>query len=851
MPVTLQTGIQTRWKDSCASSVKAACTVIANGEEAVSVYANGAIVPAGIQAPTVLPVATDGGGGSLAAGYVYYCYCYASSQYPNVEADITAGGETWPKSNPSPVSVGFLNTASHSVDVTCTKTTQPGIDQILIYRVGPDNTAAAQTTGAAAQAAAGNLSFVGSVANNGIAGTVTFLDNVVAPQELMELDNYPAPEFWFTVFAGNRWYGFGNPDLDASVTLANSTAITASAGTFFPGRAGQNVTFDGITSGGYDGQGTYFFKYLSDSVANVTVNADGTGLSTIGATGTTIMHVRGFSSTLYRSKEGNPFAWGFPESQNQGGVIVRVPQTFANNLGGYGVAMIVLPDQQLLKLDLERPALSVAIDFSTDLEGNFNSAKRTIDTRYIVTAQHSQFASQLPGGATAVRGIDTSNFSIVQGDGGNQGPVSEEVFQILRQIQPSGDVGRRFHGVYDTFTELSAFWFKTAIDPSGLIDIDTCLLFHGPTGKWSLLRDLDVTASAAIEDNVTHEKFTVTGNSYGQIARAFSTGTYSNLFDQTGISQGQVTILQIPAFTTYQITINSSVSGGQYFDIYSDPVTIDRFWFFITFSGTAPAVPQGGRLIEVASNSGFPSSVRVNLITAMQGAGYTSVSQAGGVISATAPQGGPLLPSPGATAPVTITQSYTPGTPELLAGQIAISSDGSRTFTNKSGAWLLVSNADGTNEGWARISSGPGNSTPLVISTDRWFNPATLAASAYPGSYPQVGQLVRIGIIDCEAQTYFQPAATQSGMPQEVWATIQNVDALNQWGRIYQEFDLTTSLAPFQLQRTTRQSGTPSDNWQTIQIPTTLVEQFGLRIIERGYGQFRLLGYTVKGIQPS
>lgn len=836
MPRLLATGNQTRWKDSCASSVKAGATVIASGEDPVLVYANGQLVPSGITAPTVAATITDAGGGALPAGDTYYCYCYASTQYPNFEAVQTAGGETWPKSNPSPVSASFTNTVSHNINVTVTKTTQAGIDQILIYRVGPD------TTGTAAQQApAGNLNFVGTVGNDGIAGTVTFLDNVLNPQELMEIDNYVAPQFWLTVFAGNRWYGFGNPDLDVAVTLSGTASIVAAAGTFFSGRNGQNVTFDGITTGGYDGQGTYYFKYLSDSVANVSTLSSLSDTEAVPPTGTTTMHVRGFSGTLYRSKVGNPLSWGFTENQNQGGIIVRVPQTFAQPLGAYGVAMIVLPDQQLLKLDMERPSLSVAIDFSADLEANFETAKRVVDTRYIVNAHHSQFLSQLPNGGTAVRGIDTSNFSIVQGDGGNQGPVSSEIFATLRGMMAEGDVGRRFHGVYDTRTELSAFWFKLGNDPGGLLDIDSCFLFHGPTGKWSFLRDFGVTASAAIYDPVQHKTITLLGDASGNISQGFSAGVFYNL------SQSEGTVTNAPGFTSYAITpvASGGAMAGTYFDLYLGPASVVRFWFTVFGSGTAPAAPSNGILSLIAlsnAQAGNVSSLATVLSMQLPDLGFTGVAAdpTTHIVSATAAIAGALVGSNAGTTAFTVTT--------LLPSTNVTSSAALQVGTNPIGAWAMVCGANGLSEQWGRISQFTGGNQ---YAFDIWYNPSTNTVSTLPFSTPQIGNLFLVGLINCEAQTYFQASADKSGQPQEMWATIQNVDAANQWGRIYREFDTSTTLPPFQLQRTARQDGNPSDNWSTINIPTTLIQQFGLRIIERGFGAFRILGYTVKGIKPA
>lgn len=851
---TISTTSQARWKDSCAPSAQVDLTVVANGEEPVQVFTPStsttpglALVPAGIAPPTVAAVITDGGsGGLLPAGSYVYLYCYASSAYPNVEADTTAGGFLWPKSNPSPVPTVFTNTLNHKITVTVATTTRPDIDKILIYR--NQNLGITAITYAQIVAQAGQLFFVGFVDNNPSVATVAFTDNVAATQEELEVDNFEPPQAWKAVYLDPYWYTGGNPDLIVPVTIDSSGGCTATDNAFFAGRNGQFVTFDGITTGGFDGQGTFYYLFNTMTDCYVSVSQDLSSQDFPGYVGTTTMRVRGIAGVIYRSKARNPFGWGYTEYQTSGDSQIRVTQPFAQQLGGYLVSIAVMPQQRLIKVDFERRPQCFVIDVSVPLETNFAQATRLLDSRYIVTAHDSQFLALLPGGDTALRGIDTSNFDIVQSDAGGQAPVSDPVFQTLRQMRTANDAGRQFHGVFDSQTELSAFWIKTANDPNGLLAIDTCLLFHGPSGQWSLLRDLDVTASCSVYDPVLLQNITLIGTASGQICQAFAPGVAQNVVSISAPVQNAA------QYTVYTVLVNSAGSSlaSQYFDIYQNPGAFDRFYFALSgVALTIPAQPTGCTLRQIfLPNPQFNSAVFVagQIRVAMSAAGYTSTSVSSATVTATAPADGMLPANSAGTAPVTITQS----TPSYATGTLQINSP---VFppTGLVGTWAMVYDANGQNEQWCRVSgaltgvSGGG----AQFYTNAWLNPYTGLVSSYPIPSPPVGYTVRVGVINCEAQTYFQPSDTVSGQRVEIWATQDNVDTANQWARYYAEFDTNIYGAPFQLKQPTRGSGVPSNNWTTGSgIPTGLIPQFGIRFIERGYGAYVLSSFTLFGQAP-
>lgn len=844
MPVTVSTTCQARFPDCCAPSGEVDLTLISNGEEPVQVYTpDRTLVLAGMPTPTVAATLTDaGGGGVLPAGNVAYLYVYASSAYPGVSADTTAGGFLWPKGQPSPVSLIYTNTVNHKINVTVTTSKRADIDKILIYRT-------VITTGATAPSytsiveTAGQVFYVGFIQNNAAVATVTFADNVAATVEEMEVDNFAAPQFLLCAYVAPYWYGIGNFDLAVEIIIDAIGNLTASSNIFFVGRNGQFVTFDGITTGGFDGKGTFYFLYLSATVATVSVSQDLSTQDFPGYNGTTTMRVRGFSGTLYRSKAKNPFAWGYTQYQSAGSGQIRVTQQFAQVLGGYGVAIAVLPQQRLLKIDTERPSRSYAIDVSVPLESNFTQATRLLDSRYIVTAHHSQVLALLDNGFTAIRGFDSSNFAIVQSDSGGQSPISDAVKSTLRLAVTSGDTGRQFHGVFDAQTELSAFWFKTAIDPLNLVPIDTCLLYHGPSGQWSVLRDLDVTASASVYDPVTQQSVTLIGTANGLICQAFSPGVFSNVFPVA-------TTVQPPQYNTADFIVAASggALAGTYFDMPLTPAVLVRFWLQVNGVGNQPTAPANGYLFPVPLTTAQASDlalIGLPLVQAVQANGF-SFAQYNNPILELAPFNAGNIP--GASAGTTgwgFFQSspiYPPGTVVPLVDASASSI----------GVWFMTTDPTGQNEQWARITAAEvvvGGVHDKALVTDAWFNPATLVVSRYPQREPVLGEPIFIGLIECEAQTYFQPSDTVSGQRVELWANQQTVDTSNQWARMYSEFDSGIYQSPFHLTQTKRGDGsTSSDNWTTgVNVPTGLMTQFGMRFIERGFGDYTLKSFTLMG----
>lgn len=508
--------VQSRWKDCYASSAEAKLTLRTNGEEKTTVITpRRAIVQAGFDAPTTTPTAPLAAGGSLTSGKYYaYRYVYASSNYPYVDNAVTGGGELWPRSNPSSVVVANPSGGNLTVTVTVTKTTRSDVNWIWVYRAGPYDTSAEATDAA-------DYFYIGRVGNDNLTGTTTLTDSGLTDTgEELEFDNFVAPIAQLCVFTGTEWLTWGNWEFVAEVTLNGTSTVTLNSGTWFNGRDAQIATFDGVTNGGFDGKGSFYFKQLDQTTAQMHAGPDLDGALTVYASGTTKIHIKGPATTLYKSKPNNPFSWGWTLVEVVDGATVKVPLLwFLKVGGGYGCAIGVMPNERLLKLDAQEPSVCFTLSLNdTSSPTTMEATKEIVDERYIVNAHFTQFQA-LREQYSLLMGVDGANHAILQSDGQDQVPASDKVFSTLRTLIDDNNEQRFWHGVYDPYTELDCWWVKTK-DLDGN-KCDTMIYLHAPTQQWGIMFDPEISASASVYDPVTNERITLVGSEQGHIGRAF------------------------------------------------------------------------------------------------------------------------------------------------------------------------------------------------------------------------------------------------------------------------------------------------------------------------------------------
>lgn len=563
---------QKRSKDSFAASSVVGLAMRANGEETVKIIdGRGNVYYAGLISPAVAPTVTDDASGTLPNGkYAAYLYVYASSLFPFVETDSAMSGKLYPRSNASPVAVyQYTGSGNRSVTVTVTKAETGGVNVIWVFR-----TAFFDTSDEATAAGEGGLAYyLGEVVDDGSAGTEDYSDNnVVQGTDQVQSDNYPAPQFQFCAYYDPYWWGFGNLPFAAQASWDNthsgSTGLVTLTGTdeWFDGRDGQNITFEGIETGGFDGNGAFKFLWLSSTTGTVTL--DGSTPVALPATGSGLATLQGPATTLYRSKPRNPFAWGYTQTIGD----VNVPQEYAFKVGGgMGTAIAIVPNNATLKLDCELPAKCYTLNLRAAGTSSFESTLRVISDVYSVSAHHSQFPAVTHDGQTVLWGLDIKNFAIVQSDGISQVPISGPIPKILRSLSRDRTRQLLTHGVYDPRTELNCIWVSTA---ASLSLVNYLIYQHAPTGFWGFSNEQDLLCSASIHDTATGSTKTFAGTQTGFLGQVLVEDVYSNWLPDDGTKTG--TILSA---TSTNLTIGTDIDA---FNTSDDGIIGN--WVFITDS---------------------------------------------------------------------------------------------------------------------------------------------------------------------------------------------------------------------------------------------------------------------------
>lgn len=554
---------QNRVKDCYASAPTINLTLRSNGEEGVQVMdCLGNLVQAGLPAPTVAPTVTDSGvtGTWPATQQWGYVYVYvAKTAYPFVENAVTGGGSPAPRSLPSPPTMTNSVTNTHEKLIQFPPSEQANISAIWLYRTDLFADAGEALT----NAKAGNLFFIAEIQNNPNFLLLSFLDDaaIIATPEQVESDNFVAPQFQNCFFADPYFWGFGNNQFSVLVNITVSGLVTIADGVskWFAGRNGQVINFVGVTNGGSDGHGNYYFKFIDNLNAQLYTNLGLSNAGTVSVQGQTMATITGQSTTLYRSKPRNPFSWG--STQLVGGV--EVPSQYAFTIGGgLGTAINVVPNLNLLKLDTEGPNKCFTLNLKYAGTSNFEPSLREIATNSVST-QFVQFSATNKQGLSVLWGLDTKQFAILECDGSNQSIISDNVTVTLHALA-LGDSDRvHFTGVYSSRLEMNCFFIRTeGVENS----INVLVYYHWPTDQWGTIRIFDALCATQILDPETNEYKLIIGNSVGFIGELFNPDTFINWYNSptaggSNIGFGLPNSHSAPAGIIVDLSVTPLVSG--------------------------------------------------------------------------------------------------------------------------------------------------------------------------------------------------------------------------------------------------------------------------------------------------
>ena len=527
----LISGLQSRVKNSAAYAEELGLMLISNGEELPYLLtAQGERVTAGIDAPTVVPVITIDSGGTLTdTKWVVYAYVYASeNSFPLVAARLL--------SNPSPLPNAFQITGGNQkLSVVFPGTDDPLVSHVYLYRTALQDS----EDNAILAAEAGLMNYVDSIENADTSLEIIDDSLSVIGNEAIDFTNYTAPQFRFCVWDGSYYWGFANHPFRANASWDTAGVITltdTATDKFYGGRDNQFLTFDSIHVGGIDNRGTFLFQQTGDFTGQVIDEAGNDVALPSGTTGNIV--IVGQTANLYRSAYRNPFSWGY--LQNIAGSYI--PSLWQLKVSGsLGTAIAIIPDQQLLKLDMEFPALCLTFALQASSTDVFKETRRQVSRLHSVTSHFSQFTA-ISKGRQVLWGMDFKNLAIVECDGYTQVPVSGPISVLLRQLSTTRSLHMLAHGIYDPATEINAIWLSSQDVDSGVspATFDLCVYQHAPTGFWGVFSDYGILSSAAVEDPVTSRRNTLVGTENGFVGKAFDVSTYGNWLPTNSIYTGQI-----------------------------------------------------------------------------------------------------------------------------------------------------------------------------------------------------------------------------------------------------------------------------------------------------------------------
>lgn len=865
MPSVISNNVQKKRKNCYASAPTLDLTLITNGEEANTLLdGQGNLIKAGIEAPTVAPTISDNSAGNLTEDkWITYRYVYAaSSKYPFVENTTAAGGSVAPRSNPSPRSSAFqiaggAPTGNRKLNVTIPKSTRSDIDEIWVYRTADfDTQVLAETAGDA-----GQMFYLGSIENDRVAGTVIYVDNsAIAGGEQLEFDNFTAPTTALCVYFDPYFYAIGNFPLAIEVTLGATAIITIVDSTlkWFPGRDKFFIKLVGITSGGFDDFGTFYFQYLTSTTAQLTTDQEGDDVAVIPYTGVTRATIYSYATTLYRSKRRNPFGWG--EVVTIGTSIVS--RTWAFKIGGgYATSMATIPNNPLLKIDLINPSKCYLLNLKIQEQATFKGSLRTISEAYISTIQSAQFATITSRNQPVLWGIDLKQQCIVECDGNSQVPIGNEVFLSLQDSAQHEDEVLYYHGVYDPFTECSFLWVKIGDGPN----ITHCIYQHAPSGQWGTMLDFDLSASVAIEDPVTNETLILGGDTAGNF------GQILNRFKFTNWLSGNTQMTAPMVETSYKaieyvIEKTLSVSSDDhlsFFVFYSADAanTLTSIFCYIDVGNTGAPPPSESNnydlVLKIVSTLGdnvnvfaasFQSAVSLNgsvdsivncIISVFNPEEITLTSKYDS--SETAPAFDPQ----NSNLSDVVSDSYIPGGKSVLI-------EGSLAFQSVIGGWIFVETGDRGKSGfWGRIIYRDN----LLLYLDTVYGDFV---EVFADS--QANLQVFSGLIECRFFKSFDlQKMDENKSIKEVWLAAQNALEFSSgefprypqklmW-LFHKQLSETPDVLVIPNQDKDVSGASPIDAFfvSLKDVPSNPFKTFGMSVVQRGSEDFTIFNMSLKG----
>lgn len=459
----------------------------------------------GIDKPTIAPIQNTTGGNPVST-YCSYVYCYAIRNLPKVEHTNSAGGLIYPRSNPSPHSIP--NRGGMGAVLSIPPSVDPQVTDIFIYRTA----AFTDNDEAISAAEAGLLYYVGKMDNVGSAN-LSFTDGADATSiEQASYDNFTAPMFTNVIYSEPYFYAGGFYKFESDIVVDYSGDISSTTSKFREGLNGKVATLDGISSGGFDGKGRFYFKVINLTTGKLYLDSALTIASPSPSSGSTRITIDGFSNILYRSAPRNPLSWG--ETEFIGDAIIP-KQTGIRVGGGRIVSIADIGSSSTLKVDTIEPSKTFIFNLRATSVEDFTLTRKPINSPFTVDTYQAQVEIPSSEGLQSIVGFDSSSGVFFTTDGLSTSALYPDISKVIDKMVLNSDRANA-HVCYDPNNKTVIFFVKTTTF-ANFANLYNAYCLHIPSMQWSRFLAPDVNCTLRIYDKIAGRYRTLVGSSLGRI----------------------------------------------------------------------------------------------------------------------------------------------------------------------------------------------------------------------------------------------------------------------------------------------------------------------------------------------
>jgi hypothetical protein len=206
------------------------------------------------------------------------------------------------------------------------------------------------------------------------------------------------------------------------------------------------------------------------------------------------------------------------------------------------------------------------------------------------------------------------------------------------------------------------------------------------------------------------------------------------------------------------------------------------------------------------------------------------------------------------------------GTITLFTDNSFTRNDGGSFYMDRDGYvgnWCLITDPNGEHEQWGRISAVTAKTLTFdyIIPSKEIIAPPGGSIDKTKFNPPLVANSIfYVGMIECRALKYFNlNAPAEDKKLDEIWLTLDQTDTsfiAGHTGSTFLRYYRERGDQPFApradgrhtipIVRVKLDDGAPTQVWFTSEPPTERIKAFGLEIVDRSFGPWRLYDYTLK-----